>query len=362
MADKLHEFDIEVFASGKWNGDTYTDDDLDTMVKAFSDLQGEIKPPVKLGHNDSQMKEILKDGQPALGWVSRLRKAGSKLIATVTQVPDLVYQAIKAGRYKRVSSEIYWNYKKGGSTYNKVLAGVALLGADIPAVSTLADLEAYLAQSIREASFDRVTAYTFNADDEGKITTDGEEKNIPEKGEQEAMSEEIKGYTDKIAELEAANRELAEKVSTFEQVEQEARSYKDEIEAIRKARADEKRQDKMKVFTDLCDKMVLEGKMPPAVRDTLCSFDKHDYSEDGGYMIQLDTLAEAFKTLSIILDTKEVGTDSKPPEMTDIFAEVDSRVKEAMSGKALSYSDAIKSVLADDPDLASRYLDTTNKA
>jgi hypothetical protein len=354
--DKLHEFDVEVFASGKWNGDTYTDDDLTAMVKAFSALGDTVKPPVKLGHNEKQMKDILGDGQPALGWVKSLKQMGSKLIATITQVPDLVYQAIKAGRYKRVSSEIYWNYKQDGKVFSRVLAGVALLGADIPAVSTLADLEAYLKQSMLDASFDRMTAYTFEADETGTI------KDYASKGDD--MAEDLKKYQDEIDALKSANTDLSEKLKSYDNLITESKTYKAQLDAIRKERSDEKMEAKKKVFTDLCNSMVEAGKMPPAVRDTLCNFDKLTYSDDGGFSISVDTLSDAFKTLSLILDKTEKGEEKKNnlPEGATAFEEVNIKAKAYATEKKVGYADAVKAVLTEDTELADRYLSSSAKS
>ena len=145
---KTHDFDAEIFSVGTWNGDKYTVKDLQELADNFSALNGEIKPPIKLGHNDDGINKTVSDGQPALGWAEGLFVKGNKLIASFKKVPEVVYEAIKKGLYRRVSSEIYMKYKsKTGKIYGKVLAGVALLGADIPAVKDLADLKAYLCQA-----------------------------------------------------------------------------------------------------------------------------------------------------------------------------------------------------------------------
>jgi hypothetical protein len=51
---------------------------------------------------------------------------------------------VQAGLYRHVSSEIAYQVTYQGERIGKVLVGVALLGADLPAVSNLADLGAYL--------------------------------------------------------------------------------------------------------------------------------------------------------------------------------------------------------------------------
>jgi len=356
MADKqLHEFDAEIFAVGKWNGDEYTEQDLDIMVTAFAALGDAVKPPVKLGHNEQQLKEILQDGHPALGWVKTLRKVGSKLVATLTQVPDLVYQAIKAGRYKRVSSEIYWNYKRGDTTFSRVLAGVALLGADIPAVTSLADLEAYLTQSMQDASFDRVGAYSFEANEDGTITTSGGS----------TMADDTKIYQDKINDLSTQVKELTDKLAANDKVAEDAKTYKAELEAIRKERSDERKADKIKVFTDLCNQMVTDGKLPPATRDILCKFDEHTYSENAGFSVPLDTVEAMLKSFaSVVLDTGEKGKKDadKQTEHKDSFEELNAKAKAYSAEKKVSYAMAVQAVLAEDTELAERYLNETQKA
>lgn len=147
----MQTVDIEVFATGTWGGLTWTEGDLDQMVANFTALAPYIKPPVKLGHNDEQPL-AQKDGQPAFGWVSGLRRMGSKLIATVADMPAKLRDLIDKRAYRRLSSEIYPEWEGTGAEANlksgvvgKVLSAVALLGADIPEVKTLDDLHALFA-------------------------------------------------------------------------------------------------------------------------------------------------------------------------------------------------------------------------
>lgn len=94
--------------------------------------------PLKFGHNGEQP---LTDGQPALGWVSRIYRQGKKLLADFTDVPSLVYDLIRAARYKYISIELGKDVKADTREIPWVLDAVALLGADQPAVGTLKDLQ-----------------------------------------------------------------------------------------------------------------------------------------------------------------------------------------------------------------------------
>lgn len=133
---------VEVFATGTHNGDTYDVPDLELMVNAAEKVGFEA--PLKLGHmEDSDTAALLKkEGMPAFGWVRNLRVQGKKLLADFMEVPKRLGDLIKKGAYRRVSAEIYWNFQKGKDVFPRVLKAVSLLGAEIPAVTDLAAVEA----------------------------------------------------------------------------------------------------------------------------------------------------------------------------------------------------------------------------
>lgn len=144
---------VPVLRVGRWNGDSYTLDDLDEMVSAFNEGNAGIVPPGKLGH-DRDQQLIQQDGFPAVGYVSRLYVSGGErdgtLYADFRDVPKRIGNLIKARAYNQRSAEVYFNLKHGKKTYPRVLKAVSFLGADIPAVSGLADIEALYGMS-REA-------------------------------------------------------------------------------------------------------------------------------------------------------------------------------------------------------------------
>jgi hypothetical protein len=127
-----------VFSAGTWNGLTFTEADLDGIVQAFQELDSAGRVPLKLGHSDEQP---ITDGQPALGWVQRLWRQGRRLMADFTGLPSAVYNSIRNGLHKYVSIELLRDAEFQGKKYPAVLDAVALLGADIPAVANLDDLQ-----------------------------------------------------------------------------------------------------------------------------------------------------------------------------------------------------------------------------
>ena len=134
---EFYETEMEVFASGEYNGDKYKNEDLDAMIEAFNALKSKWKPTLKIGHG-KQLSE-----QPALGYVAKLKRIGDKLIAKIINIPKIVKQAIEKGLYRKRSAEIYWDYNDSGVIWPRCLKGIALLGESIPAVSSLKDIEKF---------------------------------------------------------------------------------------------------------------------------------------------------------------------------------------------------------------------------
>jgi lysyl-tRNA synthetase class II len=127
---------VEIFEEGTWNGRKFTSNDLDGIVDTFNNTKEKMKPYLKLGHNE---KQPLLDGMPAAGWITNVRRNGSKLLADLKAVPEKIKTLIDKKAYGRISSEFYKNLKLGDVTYPHTLRAVALLGADTPEVTTLND-------------------------------------------------------------------------------------------------------------------------------------------------------------------------------------------------------------------------------
>src|SRR3990172_569598 len=128
-------------------GCAFTAEDLDGIVSAYWATRGSVEAPVKLGHDDKQAL-LQEDGYPAAGWVRNLRRLGDLLYADLVDVPAQLAELIKAGAYRYVSVELDKEMKIGEATYPLMLTGLALLGADLPAVDGLKGL-ASLYQSLQ---------------------------------------------------------------------------------------------------------------------------------------------------------------------------------------------------------------------
>lgn len=132
-------YGVEIFAAGKWNGKKFSVADLDELISAFNETKSMLKPFVKIGHGENQSL-LRNDELPAAGWIENLRRQGDKLLADFKRVPNKIKELIASGAYRTRSVEIYENIRIGNRLYKWVLKAVALLGAELPAVTSLQDI------------------------------------------------------------------------------------------------------------------------------------------------------------------------------------------------------------------------------
>ena len=346
--------DIEIFSVGTWKDETFTEEDLDEIVKNFYELKDRIKPPLKLAHKNNMHTQ---DGQPALGWTTELKRIGKKLVASFSDVPNIVKEALTKKLYKRVSSEIYPNLSIGGKKYKRALAGVGLLGADIPEVKDLQDIEILFADSglIKKYESDVINGViTFNEDND--------------------MSDELKKQYDERIKL------IEEKFDGFKadltkKFTEEIDVVKKENETLKAELAQRNKNQKVTEFKMFCEKAVADGKMMPAARDILIAdIEKLEFSEGQDFSIPLEKFQAYMEKTKEILDKSERGTHFSEDERTrrsqhaptthrsgtvlhdtDLDAEVRKYMREH---KTTDYSEAMRDVLSMNPDLAEKFMES----
>lgn len=245
----------EIFAVGKWNGTEFSEADLDDIVENFQRLSEIHKVPLKFGHDG---EAEIKDGQPAIGWVQRIYRDGKKLLADFADVPKSVMNAIKNKLYRSVSVELLFDVDHNGTKFNHVLDAVALLGADHPAVNTLADLDALLASRTsfgggRRLCFEAIAGIK-DQNPSGGFSMD--EKAL-EKAIASAVEKAVKPLEDR---LEAVSKER----DTYERDLKKLTEEKAEFEARQKG---QKVKEMRSQLTDLLDTAVREKHMTPAMRE-----------------------------------------------------------------------------------------------
>jgi hypothetical protein len=131
---------VPLATPGVWNGVHVSKELLLTLKKNFDALKETLYVPLKLGHSSKFVENAKyeKTGEPALGWVKNLYwdEEDKVLRADFTKVPRAVVEAIKKGAFTGLSIEIDPDF----SGYGDTLVGVALLGADLPAMTSLPKL------------------------------------------------------------------------------------------------------------------------------------------------------------------------------------------------------------------------------
>jgi len=330
---------VEIFATGVHNGIKFDKRDLQDMIAAAKKI--DFSPVIKQGHG------FFEDGLPALGYIDNLRIKGRKLVADFIDMPKVVYDAIRTRRFDRVSAEIFFNFKRGGELYRRVLKAVALLGVEIPAVANLKPLNKLFSYN-SESTDTVVYAFQVNMEDQNV----GDETN----------DIDVSQVMARLSELEKSNQALKaeiekrdEKISLFSRQLNETARRNAEMEVERK----------------------LEHFSLPAIRDhlkALLLFSRENvtevqFAENGKEeTVSVGTVIEKMmgqldKMGRSLFSTQSKSTD-EPGNYDDPSEEVDAQVLKYCAEHKLSptrdYARAMEAVFELDPELKERYASVQN--
>lgn len=330
------EFWAEIFAAGEWTDsqgykDQYTTADLDSMVVAFEATREQIKVPLRIGAH-------AEDIAPAGGWVTGLRRVGDKLLARFSDMPAIVREALGKRLFKQVSSGIDFNREVGGKKWPRLLNHVALLGARLPAVKGLQDLQAYF------GDLGSSHQIMFEYDDDKLIPPQEEDKMSAEL--MKLMQDQLTAVTAKQATFEEEQRKLTARNAELERENAESKRLLQEQKDNAAKAAKEAALATIKTY---CEDKVKAGQMAPAVRDALVGAVTF---MDGKPVVAWDQVRE-LADKGAKLDTKEHGRagDNKTGELT--FTEA---IKKAQAANPkLSYDEATRIVRMTQPDLAREF-------
>lgn len=142
-ADNPHALCNWMRAEGKGYFAAGETPNIDTVIQEYQDAP-RVEPPViavkmSPGHEDDESL-LLRTDIPALGWIKRVYREGTKLYADADQVPDVFANLVKSGAYRKISAEIYTDFEVRGRKYGNVLRRVGVLGGEVPQVKTLKDI------------------------------------------------------------------------------------------------------------------------------------------------------------------------------------------------------------------------------
>jgi hypothetical protein len=333
---------VEIFRVGTWSGSRkveVTSGMLDQIVSNFAELNSKISGfgvPIKLGHNN-------KVGEPAYGWATQVYRQGDVALADFSDVPPELVDRIGKRQYNSVSIELYPVVPYDGKTFHNVLSGVALLGAEWPAVKGLKPLSE--AESL------------FSEPAEKLVFT------------QEVIDPMLK-FTQEDADalvLAAETRVRTEMQGAVTAAEQAKETAETELSTARAALTVFKTEAELAAFATLIDAAIAEGKVLPKSKDAyvaMAATFAGKTSEKVKFGAAEVTPVELFKsfldTLPVVVKFGENGKAIvEKPEATGEKAadRVNAKASELTAADPkLSYEDAVVRVFAADPDLKAEYI------
>lgn len=360
--------EAEIFSAGTWNDVTYTADDLHEMVRNFAALKNLLKPVLKLGHDDAQRWFGQGDGAPSLGWVSALRvTSDNKLMAKFEGVPTAVAELIRKGAYRRVSAEIYHDieFEENGEPIKlgKALGAVALLGADMPAVTNLADLAAMFGQDHRS----EVRKFT-----QGQLRVIELDPQLEEEPmyvrkfsagpdpEQERLRVALESSTKALNTANDQVKQLTADLEKHKQVEQDKAA---------EHRATEFIANRNKVMTS-AEELVAAGQLPPYLRDELLkevllqerSYTGGELRFTQGLIVKLTEAVKKGEVGTKVTGKQVKNAQGKISDAQDQLKANETlaaKVKEAMAAdKKLTFEQATLDMMKANPDLAQANLES----
>lgn len=352
MADLKRINGVEVFAAGEWNGDAYSEADLDEMVRAFQETSKTFRPPLKLGHDDNQTL-LQQDGLPAAGWIGRLYRVGKKLVADFVDIPDRIYDLLTRGAYRKVSAEIYWDARVGDARYGRLLSAVALLGADLPAVSTLADILAqYRGDGVVKHYDLHAGCFMIKSESRDTTTSPGEPKMANEKSEAELRLEnELKAERDKAAAAEAKLKTYEQDIGDRDKEIEDLRTFKKDADT-RISAAEAKLQDAQvdREIAELQGEKLVSKAMRPLVH-ALLSADAKQYTlkvgdadktfSKAGLLKEILKLHAAAASVNFV-ESSEAGKVAGDGDEKALDSEIQQYAKEHDCSYAAAYRAVVK--------------------
>lgn len=345
--------EAEIFSVGTWNGETFTAADLEEIARNFERLRDQIKPPLKFGHDEGQTLLGQHDGDPALGWVEALRVEAEKLVATFAGVPEVVVEAIRSGRYRRVSAELYLDVRQRGERLGKALKAVALLGADLPAITNLEDLTTFLTE--RPAQGLQVGP--------GRVFT---LDLIPGRTQERTPGRTTGHPAPEAAAPQPEENPMAAASPPPEAELAELRAYKAEQERLREQGFTERRALAWQALREnalaFCEEQVRAGRLSPALQQRLAgelARQQGTFSADGRLRVSFEWVRDFIRQVPPLLPQGEAAQAVPPAEPADAIenpsAELARLATLKMAELNLTYARAAEYVLRTSPALARAY-------
>ena len=325
---------VEIFAVGTHNGKEFDESDLEQIVNSYRSVKNEIEAPIKAGHSNQL---AINDGMPALGWVDKVYKEDMKVKADFKNVPEKVANLIKSRAFKKVSIELLPTFTDSeGNEHEKVLSGVALLGADTPAVKTLDDIpklfdntenEKVLTYSMEIEEYDEngnpISDDNPNEGDDGEEMSESDNQSIEismdsfdaEDIDKEQVKEAISNFIEEST-SEGGNSVDEEEVNELKQERDEFKEKAEELEEQNEELADKYSELQEKVLEYKLDSACQELGLAEDKEEKFCDFvtaQVQEFSDERAEEV-IDDAKDLIGSVSEQPDTQEYTAQTGEPE------------------------------------------------
>jgi hypothetical protein len=203
---------------------TYLEADLDEMIKNAGELKDTVKPPIVVSHADGDAGAAINAatvGAQQVGWMDPInltkKKNADGSVSLFANFKDIAKNAVdKIGtELKRVSAEVYKNYKAGEKEFGKVIRRVSFV--PIPSIKDMADVtQAHL---VFGETPDQPTTWVTLSEAAPKSAAPpaaapaaGDGTNVPPDGGKETtdmdiekLAEQVTALTENVTKLQDAN-------------------------------------------------------------------------------------------------------------------------------------------------------------
>lgn len=338
---------VQLIRVGAWRGSAgetrFEVGDLEDIVRSYVALGSKtgFRPHLKLGHTDAQKFFGQRNGFPSLGEVTNVWRDGEVVYADIENVPEALLDLIEKRRYTQLSIEIYPSYEYEGVKYRNVLAAVALLGAELPAVKGLNDLAQALFKDEAQIFNDAQGKQEFTempATEKTQAEKDAEARELQSRIDAAVAAATSKLTTD-LAAAQTANTALLARLDNTEKATRSAR-----VAAI-------------------VDQGIKDGKIAPKSRDAFIAMGEAQAASDakikfgeGDKAVEkqgVEAFAATVEGLANVVELDEKGVtkvtkDDKSGGDKSAAERVDAMAQAAVqAGKAKTYTEAFAAVMAD---------------
>ena len=242
---------FEVFKAGVYPQGKFTKKQIAEIASNYDPTFCEA--PITIDHQQSG---------PAYGWVQDVKAENDKLKVCFKDVPEEFEKDVNAGKYKKVSVELYRNLEGKGA----YLKAVSFLGAAIPQVKGLEAIKFMEAES---------DTYEFESEESDDDADKFSQEDI------DALKKQIDDLEDQVAKFKQKDETRQQKLETIKSLKDKINALTDEVasfkekaegkDAIERELNEIKTSLKTKEFNEFIDAQITKGILVPANKDIVLS-------------------------------------------------------------------------------------------